>query len=876
MLRAYADDELGAGERELVQQHVHQQACRDCAVALSRVEAEVYGLRGALRGAPVEVPPDFVAAVMARVRAEHDAAGAGPDLDADVDGDAVIGADLDASADIGVDVEPEVSRAAAPARAGANDADVSADFTPRVMERIRREWKRPSWRARTALFARRHAIATLVAGALVAAALLVWLRLGLQDDVPALRVMSAEGGTLLRGSRAANLAGGEALGAGDEVRVAASGRAVLLVPETDGSQRALLEVEGRTQFEVHGKPERVRQPLLRLVQGHLSVQVLGEDGLSVALHDGCRIDFESGSFSLFAEPAERHDGRLALYPKFTAVTLIAMQGSAYIARGRGQRTLVEPGFVALFDDWSGVMFERWLSDAELRATLSRRDLAQQDPTPAPAARPADWLGSVVSQQSNAGVANATVILRRRGSELIATTGIDGSFRLPGLGDVDGETAHVDVTLPEGAPGTVYGNVANFTGPLTLTDASKGAQRERRLAPIRLAPERPVLGKVADPQGRPLGGAKVSPVILDGIAGSARRLSPLVADAITAPDGSFVLRRLPAVLPPYLDVVLLVEHKNHGAIAALDLLAEPSVHDQALEITMVGRHQVSVSDLPAGQTVEILASIRNLAPAAMMQVSASTADASGTVELEVAEGASLWLRQGETLVALEARKDRPLAFQRVERKVPAQVAALAQQRTGRRGTVIERGRWRYDTLVAATGEPRTVALIDRQGHELAGARLFVLDKRDGSVAYLGEMTSSSALLPMPPGADYRVVAVTDDGAVGVADATELQENLLRVRVLSPGAAQLPAEVIAELIPAAEQSGGYLVFQLEMVEPLRDYVVHRHAGRDSGWELRGLIPGTYRFTSADGRTWQVRVPPGGRGEFGPRQPGQSGPR
>ena len=242
-------------------------------------------------------------------------------------------------------------------------------------------------------------------------------------------------------------------------------------------------------------------------------------------------------------------------------------------------------------------------------------------------------------------------------------------------------------------------------------------------------------------------------------------------------------------------------------------------------------------------------------------------------MDVAEGASLWLRHGDGLVALVAHKNMPRSFLRGDGKVAPQVAALATRRHARRAGVVERGTWRYDVLTAALGEPRRVALMDADNHDLANARLFLASKTDGSMVYLGEMMAAQAVLSMPAGSDYRVVAVSEDGAVGVADANTMQEDLLRIRLLSPGTAHLPDEVVSELLPTIDQRGGFLIVELQMVEPLRDYVVHRHAGRDSGWELRGLIPGTYRFTTPDGRSWQTRVPPGGRGDFGIRdgQPG-----
>ncbi len=856
LLRDYADRDLSRGEREQVDEHAHE--CRDCGVALSRVEAEAYRLSRALLAPIVAVPADFVTRVMARARAEDEES----DSEESTEESTAESDVAEATVEIGDDLT-------------VGPTAVSEDFTPRVMERVRREWK-PSLRMRTSALARRHtwSLLTVVAAA---AAVFLWLRLSAHADPALLQVLTADGATLQRGGPENRLASGEILMPGDVVQLGKAGRASLRVAESNGTDRAMLDLDGGTKLVVCATAGGMRSPLVQMAVGTVGVRVTGDAGLTLALSDVCRIDMEPGSFVLSAELAVRHDGRLASEPTVTAVRLVALQGRAYIARGRGPRVTVQPGFAALFDDWSAISFEPCLSDAELAATLLRRNVAIPKPSPVPIPEYPDWLGRVINGRNNAGIASASVTVRRPGKDPITVvTEDDGSFRLEGLGDVEGSLAFFEVSLPEGSPAVRFGNVANFSRPITLRDISKGPQRERRLDAIRLAPERLVMGTVFDAQRHPIKGARVTPVIVDGLTGSARRMSPLVADVETDDGGRFVVRRLPAELPHYLDVYLLVEHAQYGAVATLDLLSEVSLRDRAIEVAMARRERVSITDLPPGEVVEILASIRNLAPSAMLEVNPASVNDAGVVDLSVAAGASLWLRHGETLVALSARKDEPKAFVRAEGSVSPHVASLVDQRRTRRSGVVEQGGSRFDLLLAGGTEPRTVALMDREGRDLAGAQLFLASKRDGTMAYLGEMNAPTAVLPMPASSDYRVMAVTQDGSVGIVDATGLQESILRVSVMSPGAARLPDEVVTEMAPLFEQNGGFLVFELHMTEPVRDYVVYRHTGRDSGWELRGLIPGAYRLSSADGRTWQARVPAGGRGVFVAGETGQPGIR
>jgi len=817
LLRDYADQDLSPADREQVDEHAHH--CRECGIALSRVEAEVYRLRRALREPVAEPGEDFVRRVMVRVRAE------------------------------------------AAADAPSDDA-VSPDFTPRVMERIRREWRRPSAGARAASFVRRHAVSLLTVG--VVAFLAVWLRLGAGSGPSSFQILTAERTQLRRGVHAFEPAAGEFLLPGDVLDVAHSGRAVIAIADDDGADRLRVEADAGSVLYVLQPGDRLRAPLFDLRVGTLTMRVADPRGAEFSIGADCRISAEPGEYVVFAEHAARHDGGLAFEPVFTAVRLEAVRGRVRIERGSAAPAWVEAREAALFDPWSAVAIERCLDEQQLLEIVERgMRAARNEAFSEPARNPEAWIGRVISGPSGAGIVGAQVRMRIAGKLLDPVfTGPDGSFELPGKDVVENAAAIAEVVLPEGASADF--NVANYVGPLTMRSVGVGPRGQQRLEPIRLPPERRVMGTVFDPDGRKLAGARVTAVAVDTLTGSAKRL-PASGDDVTDGEGRFALRRLPATLPIGIDLYLLVEHAAHGSVAALDLLRDPSDRDRAISIAMVRRERVEIADLPPGEVFEVLTSIRNMAPSVMLQSQRVWVQAGGIAEIELAEGARMWLRRGDELVALAPREERLGAFLPAgEVDVPEPVRELSEQRRSWQSSVVEQGRWRFDQIVAAAGTTRrTVTLVDREGHDLAGGRLFLATKE--GVGYLGEMSAPQAEWALPDGSDYRVIAVTDEGSIGIADANAQQDGMLRVRVLPPGAAALPQELITDLEPIAAARGGFLVFELVMVEPLPEHVVYRHAGRDSGWHLHGLIPGLYRLSIPDGRRYSALVPPGGVGMF-----------
>lgn len=822
-LRAYADAELTSVEREQVDDHLH--GCRECGVALSRAEAEVHRLRTLLAAPSAEmagdVPgPTFVKAVMRRVTGEL-----------------------------------------RPTNAGA----VSDDFTPRVMDRVRREWRAPRLSRRLdGLLRRQFAVLT-------AAVAFLLLAVGYFASGPSasvqVQLVTATATTVARDGRVGPALDGQYLATDDIVHTEGErGRATLRVPRASDPSldHAILTLDPGTNLALAATPAADAESLFRLAEGAVAFHIT-EQRLSVSLDAHCAIAMAPGSYRLSAEPVVRHDSPLAQAP-FVAVRLEVEAGVARIVRGQLPPTVVEAGMAAVFDGWSPIAQERLLDEAELIALAARGLDFAAARAPAGALRASDWLGRVVNGQTGASVAGATVRIASRRGELVTTSGPDGAFWLREQADLEGETALVQVTLPMGAPGHAYAGVASYFGPVEFVPRGRGPARELVLDPLPLPAERPVMGMVLDPTGRPLSGARVTALLVDQVMGGAQSLSPgNVPAAVTGGDGRFELRGLAATSPPHTVVYLTVEHARYGTVASADLLAAQSLHDLSLQIGMVARRVVTLEGLPGRSTVELLESIANLPAEAMVLVRRVATDDAGEARLDVGAGANIWLRTEGKVIALTPEADRAERWRLGTEPASGAVAAWGVAPVRESGAVVLRGVARHHLpgLAGATA-PRGLRVVDAEGRQLVGALLF-LQHANGEGCYLGTMRSSEQLWDLPVGGDYRLVAVTEDGAVGVLDATAADGNVLNVRVVPAGAAQLPLDT--EGLAEVGVDGTTAIFVVELTRmdgPLAGTVIHRHTNADVGWAIQGVVSGLYAVRLPNGLTGSVYVPSGGVGQ------------
>ncbi len=233
------------------------------------------------------------------------------------------------------------------------------------------------------------------------------------------------------------------------------------------------------------------------------------------------------------------------------------------------------------------------------------------------------------------------------------------------------------------------------------------------------------------------------------------------------------------------------------------------------------------------------------------------------QLDVGQGASLWVRRDGHLAALAVSPERSGAYLASDAAVePALASLVASARLGDSAPIHRRG-GRFDALASAgAGARRSISLQDGEGQAVSGAQLFLVAAAGDSITYLGEASTSSGDWHVPAGVDGRIVAIGDDGAVGVVPVAGHDEEL-RLRLLPPGSAVLPDEVIGEFSRRLDPRSGFFVIEMRLIDgPLQGLVVHRPVGRDGGWAVQGLLPGNYQIRLPDGRQGRVTITPGGR--------------
>lgn len=822
MLRDHCDGELSDTERTRVDEHVHE--CRDCALALSRMELEALRLRQALVEESEEaaaVPADFVRDVMARIGA--------------------------------IVLE---------------DAETPPQFTSRVMERVRREWPQPSlWRR--AFGSGRRIGATAAAAALLAVigalAFGAWFG-SAEEDAAGFEVVaaasaeiegadgavrSAEAGDGLReGDRLTTGPGGEALVSRLDVLPDPAGRPI---PATRGS-RLLLDAGGAMRVLPKGR--------IALLAGTAVFEC--SERFEVELPGSATVALDAGSAWVTVEDVRRHDAVLAMVPVHR-VRIEVVEGRARVLRGTADVTVVGAGQVARFDGWSTVEVEA----APTPELLARSYRAGRSPAVAGVVGPAanggseSWTGRVVDAATGRGVELASVEIRiGDGSVEKTRTAADGWFRFTSPGA--GAAVAIVRVLP---PGREDAEWAAF-GPEPMPLDVRGASRTRRLPPIALRPDVPVRGVVLNAaQGR-VAAATIVPCIVDELFAIVDRVDDLAVQ--TDGDGAFTLRGLPTDLPRHQMLALVVEKRGLPRHVRLDLGGRRGVVPTGpLQVFVPDPHEVAIAGLRAGEEVRVLREIPGVPLAAMSEEFAATADAGGRAVLRGVGPGALWMigsgdaklhrlvavagaaAGDHTLVASEeitrssADLDRlwsqPRQF--VDRSAPVAVAA-----TGRRlGAAAPAAPPRASRYVAVQGEERA----------FAGRTQLFLEGADGSLRFLGEVDGPFSVPFVEPSVrPYRIVAIGANGAVGVLTAEEIDASGGEIAMRDPGVVE-----IGEGLRGALEGGGLIAFDL-LDGPLAGRRFWRLCDVQRGFQVGDLPPGSYSAVLPDGTRWPCTVAAGGR--------------
>jgi hypothetical protein len=798
LLRDHADGDLPDGLRREVADHVHE--CAACDRALSRAEFEVLRVRGALRdeNAGSGPPPGFTGRVLARIREEE------------------------------LPVETD------------DAAQAPHDFTPRVMERVRKEWSaappwwhlrgaRPRWAARVALAAAALCIA-IGAG---------W-RLFAPPQVPAFTVVEAREATVTSRGDERTVYPGERLEVGAALRVASGGRAVLRLPVVPGTPAGDVTVGGGSRLAVSGAADR---PHLEFERGDLQLALARP--LRLAVRDNGWLELSAGRFALAATSLDRADGQLSPR-RFVRVTLEVESGEGRIVRGNLPQTRVAAAMVAEFDAWSPVVVEPAFDGSLLRAErtpVGARQVTKAQPSP-----PGTLIGTVVDDRTGVGVAGATVQIRTASGQQTAETDSGGRYALPGFEGAADAYARVTVLPPRPAGGAVALAV-HGPAPLRL-DAHVDRDGTRTLAAVRLRAEQRVLGTVVDPARQPLAAAALSACVVDELRGTLRRLPR--GRGVSAADGSFALG-VPPDLGAHERLVVLAEHARYPLTAAILAAAADGDARKATEVRMRAPRTVTLAGLPSGAPVEIVEGVPGVPAGAALAVHRGETDARGELRLSGVGSGPFW-RKGEAAAVAVAASDAAGD----DEGASTLAAAVGDQLPKLDASAPVAGVWlpfqhsRYEDVAMATQRTRNaiepgqrqfwVSVEDgTSAFARPGTRLFRLGADGKGLVFLGEYQGEAMSLVAAEGEAFTVVGISPDGAVGVLGFAESMAEAHRsMRVLPTGGA-----VLAPALRPSGDPGRSVLLRLEMAEGvMAGMVLYREVSAAEEWASDGLLPGTYR--------------------------------
>ncbi|MFO1051949.1 MAG: zf-HC2 domain-containing protein [Planctomycetota bacterium] len=809
-MRDACDGELAAATRSEFEEHLHR--CRDCSLAFGRAEREAMLIERAFdeeRDAKAVADEGFTRRVMAEVTALM-----------------------------------------------FSEQDAPPQFTGRVMERVRLEWRRvPLWRrAWLRLGAARAAV--LVVG-LIGLALVVGRELLRMGD-PATRpdgfqVVLAEGVTRIhedaRGTETDELVVGARLHAGDQLRVA-----------RDGELQCLLE----SDHDLVGEPLRLRffggsSARLDARRGDWilfdgAVAIDAPRAFSMHVGDEHRVSFDAGGrYDVSAHRVNRFDRDIAGATVQLRVEVI--EGRASVVSGDVVRGVIEAGKVALASDLEWLVEPAPRIDPLARVVGARSGRTESAPRADASHRTISVY--VVDATSGRPIRGALVDLRG-GEESRAprATDAEGWVRCE-VGDIHATAVTLGVVPPreEG-----YGFAAFGPRPVPLGNDPGSPIR------IALVPDPGLRGEVLDAAGSPVAGARVTACVVDEMFGLVDRLDDRAAR--TGADGSFALRGMPAELDGQQALAVLVEAPGHPRLARA--LRRDVVGDAALRLVVPEPRRLALAGLPADRPVEILQEIPGLPLAGTSERFALATDHLGRVALDAAGPGDLWLREGaDGLRRLVVDKDGVLAL------ADGSTAARLNLQT-RRLVALQSGD-------SATDRPQSAAVaslgtrFDRARPTAGGARVALtlrnpgaMSQRDftrvfvefesGEIAFLGLWDGISSLPFDPPaGRSFRIVAIGPDGSVGSLGSEDLERGDAVIALEPPGGADAAS---GPLSPIA----GECVFEL-LDGPFAGQRFWRNVDFEHGVSADRLLPGTYRVTLPDGRRASCTVPAGSVGKLTP---------
>lgn len=821
LLRDYSDGDLAGFLRGEVDEHVY--GCRECGLALSRSELESLRLRKAYAEEQEQLaaPDDLTNTILERVQDLDLGARIFPGVSASLSDPTLAAGDDEA----GLEGDSE----------DGDQAPLPDDFTSKVMDRVRMEW-RPQFVHERVINFTRKSVFLLPLAALLLLGLLFWSAvLTRPESEPVFRMGSFAEATIelpkdaLDGAtigQSGELSSGSQLPRGSTITVGEVGAASLRLEDPAGAVllRAQLEADSRLSLV---------DDLLFLAQG--AMQVEGACQVQLADLAGIRL-FESGDgkavrahLSIMA--VQRVDQALAVASPLR-VRVAVDAGIAEITRGDRVEMLLPAGRSAEFDRSSGIAVDLALTSELL--TRSRQSAQRPNRDPLTQAS-ASWHGNLRSSLTGEGLLGIEVELRSQAGEMTLRTAADGSFMVP-EGFLRGSLAVVRVRWQDG-----LGAYASYgPEPLDLSRLQVG-----RLPAIELAEDRPIAGTVSSSQFGPLASARVYPALVDDVF---QLFEPIEECAVISDsNGRFVLHGLPQNLDTQQRLVLLAEHEGHVTRAFLDITKLQGSSRSNVQLLLEAGSKRRLHGLEPGQSVELWESVPGLPPRALGEAREVIADSQGVVELNSAGDGPFWYANMQRGVLVELSSD-----------PDGQSLEIPYVPGPARGH-------RYDWLGAApsfqfsdTARYRVMVQGDPQAPSVSGSRIFMRESL-GRTRFLGTYDGFTDVeFAVMEGRDFDLFAFDPSGGLGSIPSGFLPSSdaTIAIKVEASEDIALSRESSDEIKAGGSglrrgEADSILVRAYRQDAVLPGSPFWRLLGAENSWALQGLPAGSYRVFRVDGR-------------------------
>lgn len=831
LLRDFVDHDLDhvlAGE---VEEHVHQ--CRACAVELARSEHEVLRLRDAFartalaKGAtPPTLPVDFAARVVERLV---------------LDETSLVSRDALAKA---VSMAGGVRREAGVATTGVATTGVaSAGAGATGAGSMRDAGLRPAM----AFF-----------GALVCLLLLVLAMARFGDaaaapnGVPRFVVVAAD--AAYGGNRWLRL--GDGLGEGQSLRVGRGGGARVLWhdPSTKTQPAATLRVHGEGELHmVQGRP--------LLTSGAVDFET--NRPVSIPMADGSQLDLGIGAYTISAGLRPGDDPLAALPVDLLIEVEVKAGDPATIVRPGFASTMVASGFMGIYQGASDTAVMPTGSGAVGAAMPETRE-----PAEVPAANAPLLIGSVREWNGLPSVGANLGLAFGAGPATGTMSGADGRFQV----ELKGASA-ADFVVALGIASAVRSDLG-FIAPDAVRLVSQGSNRVMA-SPLVFDLSAPCFGSVRDDAGLPRGGVEVVPCLVDDLFGT---VFPILHErVVTNSYGVFRCDRLPARLPVHQSLYLLCVHDELDAgVIAVPPRGSALAQFTLPPLVLPRLRTVQITDLEPHAVVSVLEELPGLPVGSGARRRIVTADALGRIEdLEVG-WSPMWVGQmndGDTrLRQLTVAAVAGGTTYRPSEPSSAELATVFRELDPIQGTAIEVVRsfrhQKFAALPTSVGvTQQTLGVQDVVGRGLV-AQVFAVSgtgpRGTANVRFLGFTSSIGRLVAGLSSTDDGLVALTDDGSVGMASFNAAVTGVITMTAVGTGRAMLPAA----LRPAAN-AGALIELRFRRVDtslPGLAPKTVRRVGNVTGWEAGDLVPGEYRVGIGSAE-YLVTVPSGGFGIIHP---------